>query len=401
MNRLAFIWCLLLAMLSLLLVSCDNNEEPAVETDRSLFMLNIHLHEGSAATRSGEVFSDDYRPFEKAIRTLRVWVFARDVNGSLVEINVSDATNGVLYAKIDNVDASSGDKEVSFNVSNNFNEAYPELDIYAIANAESLSSIGADWGEPTGVDFTSTLEGLSLGQSDFGTSNLVADATSTGLPMSGYLKRAHVEIQGDNYITTDVKMKRAVSKIRFVFAKVPTMTSAAVTGINLTDSSPDGPSSLIPKKEWLFSGTAADNGEALHENGIDAAGGYEPEFSITPPSSIADNLIPSSLGWSGVDNSTAARQEWEKRLSDAIHGTPPFATEVGPFYLHESPLMLQGTISYTLDGLNIQTKAFGMSNEGDFLRNHSWTIFAYFSEGGLVFEVANWDNENVVYKPFI
>ena len=36
-----------------------------------------------------------------------------------------------------------------------------------------------------------------------------------------------------------------------------------------------------------------------------------------------------------------------------------------------------------------------------FLRNHTWTIYAYFSEGGAMFEVDNWDGtEDVTFKPF-
>ena len=400
MMRCIDIRLLLVTWLILLVAGCSNDNEPAKKaaiTDQSSFVMNIYLP-NTGTTRTSE--EDDRnihidKPFERTIQSFRVWVFARqkvnDAPGDLMAISNADgATNGVLYTNVGSIDETVIIKNVAFNVEDGFNERYPYLDVYVIANLESLDA-DENWCSQLNAndlqDIENTLDGLQLNDESFGVSSLVSDATDTGLPMSGYVKKVPVSAQGVVYTTMDIKVKRAVSKIRFVFAKSPTTPEASITSVKLNTN-------MIPTTEYLFSGTAAVNNVALHETGY--GNEYYGEIDFGAPATINTNVMPTALNWTGA----TSRQEWEDALNAAI--TNHEATEHVRAYLHESPQRLSGTLKYKLTATGAEmTTTFQMAAAGQFLRNHSWTVYAFFTEGGLIYEVADWKEETVTYKPFI
>ena len=74
-------------------------------------------------------------------------------------------------------------------------------------------------------------------------------------------------------------------------------------------------------------------------------------------------------------------------------------SQAGPYYLRESGKQLRGTISYTIEGVaTTQSATFEMKELGDFLRNHSWIVYAYY-EGlsgmqVVTVDVTPWVNKN-------
>lgn len=419
MRRLMDIRLCWVALLVLLMAGCGE-EGNSVVVDESVVMKNassivvyINLPDNNATTRN----DDDYvinpdRSYEQAINSLRVWVFAREDNQNktlkpIADTDAEDVSNGVLYKSFgaDEIRRYSGIMEVAFKVEAGFSDTYKCLDVYVIANAESLGSdYGTDWGEPTNEGLVTNeqrLEAIALGENCFGVgSNMVYESngsgslvptemTARGLPMSGYVKKAAVTTEDIIYKIQDIQLKRAVSKIRFVFAKSPTTKDAQIKGVKLA-------ANMIPTTEWLFTGTAATSNEELH---IPSYGSnYYGEIDFGAPAEIKTNVMPSTLEWS----TTVNRQQWEQKLNEAIANGD--ATEFVRAYLHESPSQLQGSITYNLNkGENPQDKTipFAMAHAGEFERNYSWTIYAYFTEGGLVFEVANWEDVEVTYIPFI
>jgi hypothetical protein len=56
----------------------------------------------------------------------------------------------------------------------------------------------------------------------------------------------------------------------------------------------------------------------------------------------------------------------------------------GPIYLRESDKQLRGTITYTIgEGTpEPQTVDFAMQQAGDFSRNHTWIVYAYYAGSG-------------------
>ena len=58
--------------------------------------------------------------------------------------------------------------------------------------------------------------------------------------------------------------------------------------------------------------------------------------------------------------------------------------QLGPFYLRESDKQLKGVITYQKGEEDAKTANFEMKTIGDFSRNHTWTVYAYYSKSGLV-----------------
>ena len=58
--------------------------------------------------------------------------------------------------------------------------------------------------------------------------------------------------------------------------------------------------------------------------------------------------------------------------------------QLGPFYLRESDKQLTGVIKYQKEGESEKTVNFEMKTAGDFSRNHTWIVYAYYSKSGLV-----------------
>lgn len=54
----------------------------------------------------------------------------------------------------------------------------------------------------------------------------------------------------------------------------------------------------------------------------------------------------------------------------------------GPIYLRESDKQLAGTISYSIAGVAQEPVTFQMQQAGDFGRNHTWIVYAYYAGAG-------------------
>jgi hypothetical protein len=91
-------------------------------------------------------------------------------------------------------------------------------------------------------------------------------------------------------------------------------------------------------------------------------------------------------------------QDYENLINNAE------LTKVGPFYLRESDKRLEGKIYYII-GDDAKEADFQMSAAGDFLRNHTWIVYAYHVGGGFLqlntLYVKDWNNlakEHAVYN---
>ena len=66
-------------------------------------------------------------------------------------------------------------------------------------------------------------------------------------------------------------------------------------------------------------------------------------------------------------------------INNAVNAAQPQLSQVGPYYLRESDKKLEGTIYYTVEGIAEPMEAkFHMRENGDFERNHSWIVYAYY-----------------------
>lgn len=386
------------AWLILLVAGCS--DDVAVEPKESQFKMYIYLPEQEATTRGEyDIVSD--REKENKINSLQVWVFAYNSASEPIPIEEGDdkTTIGSLYVNLDNFSLTGGVKEVAFyGISNDFKNNYPYLNVYAIANA---ASIGLDVGAATDE---ATLQALTISDTFFGinaTTNMptVSEVGNDGLPLSACAKNAQVYKQNETFTIANLILKRAVSKIRFVFSKVENIT-ASVSEIKLdghvlysegnTYIKTGEEGKVLPASEYLFSG--------IHDGG-DVGSTFSHLINFNVPEDVPSHINPWLLRWEHEET----RQEWEDRINDAISSGK--AVECGRAYLLENPNRLTGTIKYKFQEEGDATETthmarFTMTDENEFLRGHSWTIYAYFSEGGVVFEVDGWDQQEVTFDPF-
>ena len=174
------------SMMMLLCLACGGSDSDGDMPDSSGPQLEIRVYtpEPLKVTRGeyGDIEADDY---EKAINSLSIWVFEHD-KAKIYRITVSEE----------------------------FANSKPEVDIYVMANVTNAN---------TGLSLNrnstrSNLENAIIEGSHFGLTSPVLSVPDGGLPMSGVLKKQPVDgIAPIVKVSTNVKVVRAVSKVRFVF----------------------------------------------------------------------------------------------------------------------------------------------------------------------------------------
>ena len=178
-----------------------------------------------------------------------------------------------------------------------------------------------------------------------------------------------------------VQLTRAVSKLRFVFAKTTGQPQVSITSIKMN-------AEMIPEVEYLFDKTQAltynENAAELWSNIDDIAETADPTDYIY--------FNQEAQAYEDLINEAASKQ------------LAPEVTVRGPIYLRESDKRLAGTISYTIAGGEEQTVDFLMQQAGDFLRDHTWIVYAYYAGSGKLqvqtVYVKNWENRMINYEFF-
>lgn len=329
---------------------------------------------------------------ENKIHNLHVWVF--------------ESSDGkfVGHIVLNNVDLSEAGSEVSIDISDEFVARKPNVDVYVAANVtESNCGLKFD-----GNTDRATLEGASLKctydnttvETDyFGVSSLVSSVPSDGLPMSGVLKNQTVYGESPVFRVGDaenglanVKLVRAVSKVRFVFSKSSTNTdNLMVNSITLDGRDTEKNLYGLPNEEKLFLNGVYPND--LEE--VNASAGYYASTSTLVSdingNTIATNNSPASYGYDG----TMTAQEYENLINKGISATPSELTELGRFYFRESDQKVSGEINYSIGGTP-KKATFATPTANGFTRNHTWIVYGYFvSSGNLLLnmvEIKDWIN---------
>lgn len=293
-----------------------------------------------------------------------------------------------------------------------------KFDFYVLANA---SSIGIE------LDQRATrgeLKNSSFGGNNFGTTNpktgtippktetIPSDILgSTGLPISGFFNKTkagstspYVGPDGGvdlSFLKTQpnimpanmhklvpvVQLKRAVSKIRFAFARPTGMADIQITKIVIDEK-------LIPASTFVFpreNGTEFElpNGSG-YTTGAATIGSDDSPLFVVPKNYTGSDII------AAVSDPEALKSNSEKKLTTNQAKTPSQmdAQEYDTFlsahstsqvvYLRESDKPITGKIYYKI-GADTYEEPFtmeGLTNT-NFHRNHYWTVYAYFMGGKL------------------
>lgn len=325
------------------LTACNSSDG---EDQQKPTMLTIYVFspEQPIITR-GDVGPVNASEAENKVNSLQLWVF--DTSGNKVgylnttETATLNTGQGAIY---------------QIPVSDEFAQNKPNVDVYVLANATADNC-----GISPALDENTTREALieqaKITSEHFGvtSTSLTTVVPTDGLPMAGILKNQPVigdapvlRIGNETNIAT-VPLTRAVSKMRFFFANVETAPTLTITGITLKGS-------LIPNEEYLFTQSKT----LTYDTNVASI--------LTSSIEVAKKEDPAQYIYEGQ-----TAQEYENLMVGAE------LSLVGPYYLRESGKILTGTITYTVEGMPEPMSAtFTMKEQGDFLRNHSWIVYAYY-----------------------
>ena len=360
----------------LLLTACSKNEDLPEET-KPVINVYVYSPDHSTITRgdAGNVDPINNTLNESFITSLQIWVF------------VHGTETLVSYYSPETVRKLNDEKSVTYQLEmlGDFAKAKPKpnVDVYVVANAASCGFSGesALKRETT----REQLEGALIGTEYFGLSSLTTTVPDAGLPMSGVLRDVAVTGSAPVFKISSVKLTRAVSKLRFIFSKDNVETAVKITGIKLGvelgENNVETKTSQIPTEEYLF--LKADN--SLYHIGNSYVGdddntyqGTElPINSTLKTTGINSNEDPLKYTYQPGQNA----QDYEDLIATGLSDNK--LSGVGPYYLRETDKKLCGVISYQKGDAAEQKAKFEMKEAGDFSRNHTWIVYAYYGVDGM------------------
>ena len=382
-------------LIMLLLIACSGDSDSSDTKQPAVINVYVYAPEKPMITRGdiGEVKPINNTINESLITQLQIWVFNHDSeNHELIAYysteSVTNLNNGI-------------GETYQLSASDAFTQAEnkPHVDIYVVANVTAANS-GMTLGERT---TRTALEAALIEGNYFGLNTLTDKVPEAGLPMSGVLRGVSVTGSAPVYKISNVTLTRTVSKIRFVFSREKVGDTETDVPVKINSIKLDA--SMIPTQEYLFLETG-ENASAFHVDvgsyGTDDAKEFLPivENQVQALPDIAQNADPMAYSYQAGQDA----QEYEDLIETGLNKTPaPELTQVGPFYLRESGKQLTGTITFQKnDGTSEEkTVPFAMHIAGDFSRNHTWIVYAYYSASGLVavtVVVKDWNDVQQSYE---
>lgn len=399
----------ILVLLSSGCASSPEEVETEPEKEKPVLKIYVFAPDRPIVTR-GDIGDVDASEEESAVKSLHIWAFDHDEETLVGHISL---TNPSMNEPLDEADPSIVGKPVTMGVSDEFAEKMasdtkPTLDIYVMANVTPYNcGLSLDAGSTRDDLDDACIEHKTTG--DFFGLTALTEAKmpvpESGLPMSGVLKHKPVgggypvyqvnSSEEDNAMAT-VQLVRAVSKIRFIFTKSASLgdnTTLSIKSIKMKRS-------MLPKQEYLFLNGPYNTPEGYNISRIGTT--YE-DSEETLVSDVPYNEInacddPANYLYTGNENegtSLSQGQAYETKINNGLvkqdAQDSPDLSEIGRFYLRESDKVITGEITYTMDSADDEkTVTFTMKGAGDFTRNHTWIVYAYFvGTSGLVLNMVD------------
>ena len=367
--------------------SSDAGEETVGATHKQpMLAIYVYAPEQAAAQKSaeqtradvGEVDPINNTTNEGTIKSLQIWVYESSETG-----------NNVGYFSTNDVAALNEGQGTTYQipVSDDFASSKPAVNVYVMANVTSANcGIGTLNKETTRVALQDGAKITGGPSGHFGLEQNTRSVPTDGLPFAGMLTGQAVVGDaptlrvGTLSAVSTVQLTRAVSKLRFVFAKTIGEAKVSIKNITMNEQ-------MIPETEYLFKATS------MPYNTTAA------ELLSTAIDDIAETADPTQYLYLGQD-----AQEYENLINEAASKQPKEVTVEGPIYLRESDKQLAGTITYTIGGGEDKTVDFAMQQAGDFSRNHTWIVYAYYAGAGKLqvqsLYVKNWSTKEMNYEFF-
>ena len=363
-NRHILYW-FLCSILTVLFSACSSSgADEGVTHQQAQLAIYVYAPEQASAKKHaaptrgdvGEVDPIDNTINEGTIKSMQLWVYE------------SETGNYVGYFRTDDVAALNEGQGTTYQipVSDDFARNKPDVNVYVMANVTS-ANCGVETLDKNTIR-AALLEGAKITgglSGHFGLEQNTRTVPDDGLPFAGKLTTQPVvgdaptlRVGSLSQVAT-VQLTRAVSKLRFVFSKTAGEPAVNIKSIKINEQ-------MIPELEYLFQTPVS-----MSYNTAEA------ELLSTAIDNIAETTDPTQFIY---ENQTA--QAYENLINEAASKATPEVTVEGPIYLRESDKQLAGTITYTIGKGADQTANFAMQQAGDFSRNHTWIVYAYYGGSG-------------------
>ena len=360
-NRHILYW-FLCSILTVLFSACSSSgADEGVTHQQAQLAIYVYAPEQASAKKHaaptrgdvGEVDPIDNTINEGTIKSMQLWVYE------------SETGNYVGYFRTDDVAALNEGQGTTYQipVSDDFARNKPDVNVYVMANVTS-ANCGVETLDKNTIR-AALLEGAKITTGHFGLEQNTRTVPDDGLPFAGKLTTQPVvgdaptlRVGSLSQVAT-VQLTRAVSKLRFVFAKTAGEAIVKIKNIKMNVG-------MIPDVEYLFK-----TPESMDYNTVEA------DLLSNAINDIAGTTDPTQFIY---ENQTA--QAYENLINEAASKATPEVTVYGPIYLRESDKQLAGTITYTIGEGADQTANFAMQQAGDFSRNHTWIVYAYYGGSG-------------------
>lgn len=383
-----------LMLIVLLFSACSGDSESSETKQPTVISVYVFSPNNPIITRAdvGPVapIENPENENEGKITKLQIWVFKTGTNEliayyspeSVANLNGENATGATYQLSVSEAFAQASTK--------------PQVDVYVIANV-TQDNCGMSFVEGTPRE---TLEAALIQGNYFGLTNLTDRVPADGLPMSGVQRGVTVSGSSPVYkLPERVVLTRAVSKIRFVFCREAPEGDSADKKVRIHSIKLN--KGMIPKEEYLFLETG-ENANSSHVGDYETVNDDSKEFVIGDwIEKLVD--IPKSADPLQYVYQSYGAQEYETLIAGGVAAEE--LKQLGPYYLRESDKLLEGSITYQKEGEEVAKKDYKMAAAGDFSRNHTWIVYAYYSKSGLVavtVVVKKWDDpterSHVVYN---
>lgn len=333
----------------LLAVACSSSDESGEQQPTTLTVY-VYSPEHPMLIR-GDVGNVNASFDEKKITRLQIWVFTNGTHEKVAYLDTKETSQlnvgeGAVY---------------QLPVSDEFAQSKPDVDVYVLANIPTEGyALDSKLDENSSRD---AILSATIPENKFGLASPTTQVPDDGLPMTGALTsqpvigEAPVLRVGTSSSIATVRLERAVSKVRFVFANTVGEPELKIKNIQLN-------AQMIPNTEYLIQQT-----QSLAYNTS-----VSPLWEATDPEDkVVEVANPTIYIYGGQE-----AQVYESLIDQSE------LTKIGPFYLRESDKKLRGMITYQIGESGDQTGIFEMEAAGDFRRNHTWIVYAYHAGGGFL-----------------